>query len=53
MTNFAFCDGHVMAMKPHNTYGNGGNMWDSKAGNAVPEKLKEMMNEATTKMLDN
>ena len=53
MTNFAFCDGHVMAMKPHNTYGAGGNMWDSKNGNAVPQKLIEMMNEATTKMLDN
>ena len=53
MTNFAFCDGHVQAMKPHNTYGNGGNMWDSKAGNAVPQTLIEMMNEATTKMLAN
>jgi len=41
-----------MAMKPHNTYGSV-NMWDSKAGNAVPQTLIEMMAEATTKMLDN
>ena len=53
MTNFGFADGHIQAMKPHNTYGAGGNMWDSKAGNAVPEALKEMMAEATTKLLDN
>jgi prepilin-type N-terminal cleavage/methylation domain-containing protein/prepilin-type processing-associated H-X9-DG protein len=53
MTNFSFSDGHVQAMKPHNTYGNGGNMWDSKNGNAVPQALIEMMTEATTKMLDN
>ena len=53
MTNFAFGDGHVQAMKPHNTYGAGGNMWDSKGGNTVTEDLKSMMNEATTKMLAN
>ena len=52
-TNFGFADGHVQAMKPHNTYGNGGNMWDSKNGNAVTQALIEMMAEATTKMLDN
>ena len=53
MTNFGFADGHIQAMKPHNTYGAGGNMWDSKAGNAVPQALIEMMTEATTKMLAN
>ena len=53
LTNFAFGDGHVQAMKPHNTYGAGGNMWDSKGGNAVTEDLKSMMAEATTKMLAN
>ena len=53
LTNFGFADGHVQAMKPHNTYGNGGNMWDSKNGNAVTQALIEMMAEATTKMLDN
>ena len=53
LTNFGFADGHVQAMKPHNTYGNGGNMWDSKNGNAVTQALIEMMTEATTKMLDN
>ena len=53
MTNFGFADGHIQAMKPLNTFGSGGNMWDSKAGNAVPQKLIDMMNEATTKMLDN
>ena len=52
MTNFAFCDGHVQAMKPHNTYGSV-NMWDSKAGSAVLQNLIEIMTEATTKMLDN
>ena len=53
LTGFGFADGHIQTMKPHNTYGNGGNMWDSKNGNAVPQTLIEMMNEATTKMLAN
>ena len=52
MTNFSFADGHVQAMKPHNTYG-AINMWDSKAGNAVTDGIISMMNEATQKMLAN
>ena len=34
-------------------YGAGGNMWDSKGGNAVTQALIDMMAEATSKMLAN
>ena len=40
-------------MKPHNTYGAGGNMWDSKGSNTVTDGIISMMAEATSKMLAN